>query len=168
MTHPAKLIQGVLLAAAIATGRPLHAQVFDVHGAFVPSVHSQPSAAGFGIAIAAPARLAAATLLPSLGGDYVRRASLGPGRASAGLDVRLLPSAEGHWVVPFVGAGASANWSGGAQSEWSGGRLGLDALAGFALGANNPHFALKIEQRFGYVVGADHRLTTRLGLLAGL
>ena len=156
------------LAGAGITGRSLHAQVFDVHGAFVPAVHSQPSAAGFGVAIAAPARLASATLLPSLGGDYLRRAALGPGRASAGLDLRLLPSAEGHWVVPFVGAGASANWSGGLQSEWNGARLGLDAIAGFALGANNPHFALKIEQRFGYVTGADHTLTTRVGLLAGL
>ena len=141
------------------------AQILDVHGSLAPSIQSNPPAYGFGAALGTTRGFGPVNLLPSVGVDYIRARDLGPGRGSAGLDVRFLPSWEAHWGAPFIGAGASANWSGGVQSEWPGTRLGLDLLGGYVLGGVSSNVGLKFEGRFGYVRGEPHTLTTRFGFV---
>jgi hypothetical protein len=158
----------LVLAATLLSAAAVGAQVFDVHGSYVASTETRPASAGFGIGVGAPVTVGPLYLLPLVGLDYLRASHLGPGRGSAGMDVRLLPSHEFSWGAPYVGASASANWSGGQQSEWSGTRLGLQALGGFLLAGPRASAALKLEERFGYIRGLEHGFTTRLGLIASL
>jgi hypothetical protein len=161
-------IQTLTLAAMLAAGATAGAQVLDVHGSYVPSTDARPASIGLGIGVGAPSTLGPIYLLPSVGLDYLRAAHLGPGRGSAGIDMRLLPTRELSWGAPYVGASASANWSGGRQSEWQGTRLGVHALAGVFLGDPHTRVAIKLEERFGYVRGQEHTMATRLGLVAQL
>jgi hypothetical protein len=160
-----KSIHMLALAVMLLAGTTAGAQILDVHGSFLPSLDSQPMSVGFGVGLGTTRRLGMVNLLPSVGLDYVRARNLGPGRGSAGLDVRLIPSREFRWGAPFIGGSASSNWSGGLQSEWAGSRLGLDLLAGFVLGGVSSNTGVKLEERFGYVRGQPHRATTRLGLV---
>jgi opacity protein-like surface antigen len=158
-------IQLLTLAVMLLAGTTAGAQILDVHGSVLPSLHSRPMSVGFGVGLGTTRRLGIVNLLPSVGLDYVRARSLGPGRGSAGLDVRLIPSREFGWGAPFIGGSVSSNWSGGEQSEWAGSRLGLDVLAGFVLGGVTSNVGIKIEERFGYVRGQPHTATTRIGLV---
>jgi hypothetical protein len=159
------LIRGLTLAFMLVSGTTSQAQILDVHGSYLPSIDSRPVAFGFGAGLGTTRKFGIVNLLPSASLDYVRAQHLGPGRGSAGLDVRLLPSWESRWGAPFIGGSASSNWSGGQQSEWGGARLGLDALAGYILGGVNSNVGIKFEERFGYVRGQPHTALTRIGFV---
>jgi hypothetical protein len=77
---------------------------------------------------------------------------------------QALQPGGGGSVTPYAGGSASANWSGGDQSQWSGAKLGLETLAGLQaeLGGS---LSGKVEERYGYVRGQEHALTTRVGVL---
>jgi hypothetical protein len=159
------LIRRLTLVFLLFIGTTTQAQILDVHGSYLPSIDSRPVAFGFGAGLGTTRRFGIVNLLPSANLDYVRVQHLGPGRASAGVDVRILPSWESRWGAPFIGGSASSNWSGGQQSEWGGSRLGWDVLAGYILGGVNSNVGIKFEERFGYVRGQPHTALTRIGLV---
>jgi hypothetical protein len=159
------------IVAGGAAVHPAAAQLIDVHGnASVETAHQSTSwGGGLGVGtIFVPAGFA--TLGLSLGADYIRAQHLGRPIATAALDAAFSPSSGGGAsFVPYAGGSLGLNWSGGEFSQWTGARLGLDAIAGVkALFGGQDQFGWKVEGRFGYVRGAEHAYSTRLGLLFGL
>ena len=160
-------LAAVLAAALVAT--PAAAQQFqaDVHGNYGRGTHSHADAWGAGGQVQATwgARNAPLKLATSAGIDYTKQ-DAGPTQTSVGSDITLQPGGGGS-LVPYAGGSLGANWSSGHAKQWTGARLGLETLAGVqitlpAMGA----LSWRLEERFGYVRGQEHTLSTRLGVAA--
>jgi hypothetical protein len=111
---------------------------------------------------------APAKLNTSLGADYTKQENGGPSQTSVSTDFTVQPGGSSA-LTPYAGGSASANWSGGAASQWSGSRLGLEAVGGLQFKPSpDANISWKLEERFGYVRGQEHQLTTRLGMLVSI
>jgi len=104
----------------------------------------------------------------TLGPDYLKQENGGPSAASVSVDATLQPGGGGA-VTPYAGGSVSSNWSFGDNRQYEGARLGTEAVGGVqvkldALGS----LVTKLEERFGYVNGQEHTLTTRFGFLMSL
>jgi hypothetical protein len=164
----ATLSVGVLGLAAIPACATAQAQL-DVHGNFArgTSTHTNSWGAGIGIqgTIAGKSSLIAISAAPSF--DYLKQENGGPAQEALSLDLDLQPGGTGM-VTPYVGASAGANWSSGSGKQWDGTKLGLEAAGGVQLKVGTSALSLKGEERFGYVKGQDHTLTTRFGVLISM
>ena len=148
----------------------LHAQQsqLDVHGNFVVTTSSHLTSWGAGIGTqttfggsSAPVQV---SLSPSV--DVVKQEQGGPWQTSLSLDADVQPGGNSK-VTPYVGVSAGSNWSGGDAKAWSGARLGIEMLGGLTVKLKPP-VTIKGEERFGYVNGQEHTLTTRIGVLLKL
>jgi hypothetical protein len=160
----------VCLPMLLLSARAQAQQAADFHVSYVSTTQTHTVAYGLGAAIESildvvPVVDVAATV----GADYQRERGLGPGRGSLSLDVTLQPQRETTGLVPYAGGSVSANWSGGQLSEWPGMRPGFEAIAGlkFSFLASET-VATRIEQRFGYVRGTEHKMTTRVGFILAI
>ncbi|MDQ6828592.1 MAG: hypothetical protein M3081_06970 [Gemmatimonadota bacterium] len=158
-------VVGALTAIAVTTVRAQESQV-EVHGNYVYGTRSKSNAWGVGGnyqltwgGSSAPVKLAT-----SIGPDYTKQEKGGPSQTSLSVDATLEPGGDAA-VTPYAGGSASANWSGGDQKQWSGTKLGREVVAGasFKLGASSK-LSGNVEERYGYVDGQEHTLTSRLGL----
>ena len=136
----------------------------DVHGAFATGTTSHLNAWGGGLGVRStfgrvpdPVRVVVAP-----GVDFVRQNKTGAGQTSAAVDLDL-EAGGWHAFTPYAGVSAGGNWS--SAGQWAGGRLGLGTQAGGLLWLGDTRLRLKAEERFGYVDGQEHMLTTRVGLL---
>ena len=141
----------------------------DLHGSWARGTSTHASSWGGGVGVqgtiagsSGPIELTAA---PSF--DYLKQENGGPAQESLSLDLALQPGGSGT-VTPYIGASAGANWSSGSGKQWDGTKLGLETLAGVQLKAGASALSLKGEERFGYVKGQEHVLTTRVGVLISL
>ncbi len=160
----------VSLVCLVLSSRAGAQQAADVHVGYTTTTQTHTVSYGIGGAIESIVDLVPLIdVALTVGADYQRVRGLGPGRGSVSLDATIQPERETTGFVPYLGAGVSANWSGGQQSEWAGSKPGLDAIAGlkFSFLASET-VAARIEQRFGYVQGVEHHSTTRLGLIFAL
>jgi len=105
------------------------------------------------------------SLAPSL--DYLKQENSGPSQTSLSADLDVQPGGNSP-VTPYAGVSAGANWSGGNNKQWEGSRLGLETLAGVQVKLGGSSVSAKGEERFGYVKGQEHTLTTRIGVLISL
>jgi len=111
---------------------------------------------------------APAKINTSLGADYMKQEKSGPSQTSASLDVTAQPGGSSAFT-PYAGGSVSENWSGGSAKQWDGAKVGLEVLGGFQFKSSpDANLAWKAEERFGYVQGQEHTLTTRLGLLVSI
>jgi hypothetical protein len=158
------------LVAVISVGSRAHAQdtQLDLHGNFAvgTSSHSKSWGAGIGLQITFGSSTAPAKLSVSPGFDYLKQEHGGPSQESLSLDANVQPGGSST-VTPYVGASASTNWSSGAARQWQGTKLGLETMGGVQIKAGET-VTLKAEERFGYVDGQEHSLTTRVGVLVKL
>ena len=99
----------------------------------------------------------------SVGVDYLKQENSGPSQWNLSLDLALQPGGNST-ITPYAGGSISANWSTGDAAQWSGARLGTELIGGaqVKLGSGSP-LSAKLEERFGYVNGQEHTLSTRLG-----
>ncbi len=161
-------IGAVLLMIAFGAAAPAAAQQqaqLDLHGNYVRTTQSWTTAWGAGGAVQVTwgGTQAPINVGTSLGVDHTRQENGGPTQTSGTFDLTLQPGGSGT-LVPYVGGSASANWSGGEAAQWQGARLGLEAIAGLQIKVARP-LTLKGEERYGYVDGQEHTLTTRVGVL---
>jgi hypothetical protein len=161
----ARLTIVALILGVVAT--PLAAQQpqLDLHGNFVvgTSTHLKSWGAGVGVqktfgASTDPVRL---SLAPSL--DVVKQEHDGPTQTTLSVDLDAQPGGNST-VTPYVGLSAGSNWSGGDARQWEGARLGIEMLGGLTAKLSSS-VSVKAEERFGYVNGQEHTLTTRAGVL---
>ena len=103
----------------------------------------------------------ALSVTPSV--SYLKQENSGPGQTNLGASVNLQSGGHGAFT-PYVGADAGSNWSTGSNKQWEGARLGVDMLAGTEFKFSSK-LTGKAEERFGYINGQEHTLTTALGLL---
>ena len=162
---------GVLLFASLAPAAAF-AQTqrqLDVHGSYARGTTTESKSWGGGAQLqlvfgpaSAPVRLGT-----SLGGDVLRPEGGGSMQWNASLDA-VAQLGGSSTVTPYVGGSVGANWSTGSEAAWSGARGGLETMAGVQvkLGASGSAPSLKVEERFGYVRGQEHTLTTRVGVVA--
>ena len=157
-----------LLAATIGTSAGAQQTQLDLHGnvSIATSTHTRSWGAGVGPQFTFGSSKAPAQLSVSPGFDYLKQEHSGPSQESVSLDVDVQPGGAGS-VTPYAGASASDNWSSGTGKQWSGGKLGLETAAGVQIKVGSTA-SLKAEERFGYVKGQEHSLTTRLGVLLTL
>jgi hypothetical protein len=153
---------GIALTAASAAAQQGQA---DVHANYQRGTATHVNGWGVGAnvqetfgASSAPVRLSV-----SVGPDYIKQENSGPSAVSASLDATLQPGGGGA-LTPYAGGSVSSNWSLGDNRQFEGARLGTEAVGGVqvkldALGS----LTTKVEERFGYVNGQEHTLTTRLG-----
>ena len=164
MLVAAGAVAGTLTASTAA------AQVLDFHAIGSVATKTQSTSWGGGLSIGTafvPGGIALVGL--AAGGDYIREQHLGEARVSTSIDATLSPPGASAGFVPYLGGSTSLHWSGGEYSQWNGSRVGLDLLAGVkGLFGTQERVGWKLEQRFGYVTGANHSLATRLGFLFGL
>jgi hypothetical protein len=160
----------VALLAVASLGCRAHAQdiQFDSHGNFAVGTHSHSTSwgAGIGLQTTFGSSNAPAKLSVSPGFDYLKQTHGGPSQESLSLDANLQRGGSGT-VTPYAGASASANWSSGAAKQWQGTELGLETTGGVQI-KTGEMLTLKAEERFGYVKGQEHTLTTRVGVLVKL
>jgi hypothetical protein len=160
---------GASLAAALAA-TPAAAQQMqaDLHGNYARGEQTHANAWGAGGQLqatwgaqSAPVKVATSGAL-----DYTKQDNGGPSQTSLSTDVTLQPGGGGS-LIPYAGGSIGANWSGGDQKQWTGAKLGLETLAGLQIktAAMGP-ISWKAEERFGYVRGQEHTLTTRVGVVA--
>jgi hypothetical protein len=166
-----RLSSGCLaLVAVISLGSRARAQntQLDLHGNFAVGTtsHSRSLGAGIGPQITFGSSNAPARVSVSPGFDYLKQEHGGPSQESLSLDANLQPGGSST-VTPYAGASASANWSSGAAKQWQGTKLGLEMMGGVQIKAGDT-LTLKAEERFGYVDGQEHALTTRAGVLVKL
>lgn len=102
------------------------------------------------------------SIAPSL--DYLKQENSGPSETTLSADLDVQPAGSSP-VTPYVGVSAGANWSAGDNKQWKGSRLGLETLAGIQVKLGGSSVSAKGEERFGYVKGQEHTLTTRIGVL---
>jgi len=154
--------------AALPARATAQAQL-DVHGNWAKGTSSHTSSWGGGVGvqgtIAGKSSLVALSAAPSF--DYLKQENGGPAQETVSLDLDLQPGGNGT-VTPYVGASAGANWSSGSNKQWDGTKLGLETLAGVQLKVGTSALSLKGEERFGYVKGQEHVLTTRFGVLISM
>jgi hypothetical protein len=141
----------------------------DLHGNFAVTTDSHTRSWGAGVGgqftfgpTSAPLRV---SLSPSL--DYLKQQSSGPSQETLSVDASVQPGGSST-ITPYVGASAGANWSSGAGKQWEGTKLGLELLGGAQVKLGSGPATLKAEERFGYVDGQEHTLTTRVGVLLKL
>jgi hypothetical protein len=166
---PSVTLLAIAIAIAAAPNRLAAQQTqLDLHGDFVVGttthLHSWGGGAGVQVTFGQTSDPIQLSLSPSL--DYTKQESGGPSQTSLSADLDLQPGG-GKTVTPYVGISAGANWSGGASKQWEGARAGYEALAGAQVKLGSRASA-KAEERFGYVTGQEHTLTTRLGVLLSL
>jgi hypothetical protein len=160
----------LLLGSAAATLSPatLAAQQtqLDVHGNY--AVGTQTHGKSWGGGLGAQATFGGksspvdVSIAPSV--DYLEQEHGGPSQTTASVDLDVQPGGSAT-VTPYAGVSAGANWSGGSAKQWQGARLGLETLAGAQVKLGASRVTAKGEERFGYVNGQEHTLTTRLGVL---
>jgi hypothetical protein len=161
-----------LLALAAIAARAGRADAqetqLDLHGSFAVGTTSHSRSWGAGLAPQFTFGSSSAPVKVSLapGFDYLKQEAGGPSQENLSLDANLQPGGSSS-VTPYVGASASANWSSGSGKQWSGSKLGLETMGGLQMKAGDA-VTLKAEERFGYVEGQEHTLTTRLGVLLKL
>ena len=149
---------GVAPAAAQKPGGELHGNYSRTTG-----THTQSWGAGtlFAVTLGGKAPLNANT---SLGLDYLKQEKGGPGEVTVSYDAVLQPGGNST-VTPYAGGSVGANWSTGDQKAWNGAKLGLETIGGVQVKVGTSGVAWKLEERFGYVRGQEHTLTTRLGVV---
>jgi hypothetical protein len=149
------------VAAAPAAGQQRQA---DLHANYVRMTRSESNAWGAGAALQLTwgGTQAPINVGTSVGADYLKQEQGGPSQTSVTGDVTLQPGGGGS-VTPYAGGSASANWSTGRGAQWSGARLGLEGIGGLQVKLSGA-LAVKAEERFGYVRGEEHALTTRVGV----
>jgi hypothetical protein len=159
---------GLLALAALPIAARAQAQL-DVHGNFAKGTSTHTSSWGGGVGvqgiIAGKSSLIALSAAPSF--DYFKQENSGPAQETLSLDLDLQPGGNGT-ITPYVGASAGANWSSGTNKQWDGTKLGLEMLGGVQVKVGTSALSLKGEERFGYVRGQEHMLTTRLGVLVSM
>ena len=159
-----------VLAAAVAL-HPVEARAqqpqLDLHGSMAvgTSSHNKSWGGGAGAQFTVGDKPVKVSLSPGI--DYLKQENSGPSQTSLSLDLNLQPGRNSP-VTPYVGASASANWSGGDAKQWEGSRLGLETMAGAQVKFGSSSVSAKAEERFGYVKGQEHTLTTRLGVLISI
>ena len=155
-----------VIVALASTPLAVHAQQtqLDVHGnlAVGTSTHTRAWGAGIGLQTTYGGKTDPINISTSPSIDVLKQEGGGPTQLSASYDVDLQPGGGGN-LTPYVGASAGANWSLGDASQWGGARLGLETLAGAQVKLGGT--SIKAEERFGYVKGQEHTLTTRIGAL---
>jgi hypothetical protein len=158
----------LLALAALPIAARAQAQL-DVHGNFAKGTSTHTSSWGGGVGvqgiIAGKSSLIALSAAPSF--DYFKQENSGPAQETLSLDLDLQPGGNGT-ITPYVGASAGANWSSGTNKQWDGTKLGLEMLGGVQVKVGTSALSLKGEERFGYVRGQEHMLTTRLGVLVSM
>ena len=159
----------VIALAAALLPLPASAQQsqIDLHGSMAvgTSSHNKSRGGGAGAQFTVDDKPVKVSLSPGI--DYLKQENSGPSQTSLSLDMNVQPGGNSP-VTPYVGASASANWSGGDNKQWEGSRLGLEAMAGAQFKLGSSSLSAKAEERFGYVKGQEHTLTTRLGVLISL
>lgn len=155
-----------LIAVIASVPVTIHAQQtqVDVHGnlAVGTSTHTRAWGGGIGLQTTYGGKTDPINISTSPSVDFVKQEGGGPTQATVSYDVDLQPGGSSS-VTPYAGASAGANWSLGDQKQWSGARLGLETLAGAQVKLGGT--SIKAEERFGYVKGQEHTLTTRIGAL---
>lgn len=148
--------------AAPAAGQQRQA---DLHANYARMTRSESNAWGAGAALQLTwgGKQAPVNVGTSVGADYLKQEQGGPSQTSVTGDATLQPGGGGS-VTPYAGGSVSANWSGGSNKQWSGTKVGLETLAGLQLKLGGS-LSGKAEERYGYVRGQEHTLTTRLGIL---
>jgi hypothetical protein len=161
---------GLLALAALATASAAAAQQtqLDLHGnlAVGTSTHTRSWGLGLGPQFTFGSSSAPVKASVSPGFDYLKQEGGGPSQESASLDVNIQPGGSST-ITPYAGASVSANWSSGDNEQWSGSKLGREMMGGLQIKASSLA-TVKAEERFGYVDGQEHTLTTRLGVLLKL
>jgi hypothetical protein len=161
------ILVSVSLAAALAAS-PAAAQQLqgDLHGNYARGTLAHTNSWGAGAQLQATwgAPGAPVKVGTSAGVDYTRQEKSGPSQTNLATDVTIQPGGGGS-LVPYAGGSIGANWSGGDDRQWTGAKLGLETLAGLQIksSALGP-LSWKAEERFGYVRGQEHQLTTRVGV----
>ena len=162
----AALLLGTSLAAAPASAARSQKAQIDLHGNYVRTTQTWTTAWGAGGALQVtwggqhdPINVGTA-----LGVDRTKQESDGPTQTGGTFDLTVQPGGNSP-LVPYVGASSSVNWSGGAGAQWSGARHGLELIAGLQFKPGVGSVSLNAQERYGYVEGQEHTLTTRLGVL---
>jgi len=167
-----KLSVSVALGAALAisaplASAPLHAQQsqLDVHGNYAigTSTHNKSWGGGVGVQTTFGGKSSAIAISTSPSVDYLKQENGGASQTSVTLDIDVQPGGNGT-VLPYAGASAGANWSGGSGKMWDGAKLGLEAAGGLQLKLTSSA-SIRAEERFGYIKSQEHTLTTRAGFL---
>lgn len=138
----------------------------EVHANYQRAVNSKTNAWGGGAQyqLTIGAKKAPVQLSTSLGLDWTQQENSGPTQTSGSYDAALQPGGGGSFT-PYAGGSVGANWSGGSGKQWDGAKLGLEALAGFQAKFGLKGVSWNAQERFGYVRGQDHNLTTRVGVI---
>ena len=159
------LVAIVLLGGLAPRGTAQQAQ-FDLHGDYVvgTSTHAKSWGGGLGVQATFGGKSSPININLSPSIDYVKQQHGGPSQTSLTADVSIQPGGGGSFT-PYVGVSAGSNWSGGDAKQWNGDRLGLEVLGGAQIKLGSSRASAKAEERFGYVDGQEHTLTTRLGVL---
>jgi hypothetical protein len=149
----------------VAVQLPAQQTQLDLHGNLAVGTATHLKSWGGGIGTqstfsssGSPLKL---SISPSL--DMLKQENDGPTQTTLSLDVDVQPPGNST-ITPYVGVSAGANWSGGDAKQWEGARLGVEVLGG-ATAKLNSSLTVKAEERFGYINGQEHTLTTRAGLL---
>jgi hypothetical protein len=162
------VLAGAAVAALILSS-PAAAQQMqgDLHGNYARATQTDVNSWGAGGQLqatwggqSAPVKLGTSGAL-----DYTKQDNGGPSQTTVSADATLQPGGNGS-LIPYAGGSIGANWSGGDQKQWTGAKMGLETLAGLQIksAAMGP-VSWKVEERFGYVKGQEHQLTTRLGAI---
>lgn len=161
-------IAAVALVALLPRARA-GAQLLDLYGGSAQVTATRSTFFGFGAGLSSTWAPGDKLFVRArLGGDYLHEQHLGRAWSSGTLDVSIAPPMFGDAFMVYAGAGTSLNWSGGESSEWVGVRPGLSTFMGVAFEFGESPLGALIEERFGYIKGTDHTLTTRVGLLVRL
>jgi len=159
----------IIAVAALPVRGAAQESQLDVHGNWVTGTSTHAKSWGGGVALqttlGGKSSAIAFSIAPGL--DYLKQEMGGPSQTTAALDVNVQLGGSAT-VKPYAGASASANWSGGSAKMWDGAKLGLETMAGAQVKIDASSLSAKAEERFGYVQGQEHTLTTRVGLLITL
>jgi opacity protein-like surface antigen len=160
-------VNALLLVSLLATTAAAQQTQLDVHGNFSTTTqsHDQSWGAGIGPQFTFGSEQSPVRVSVSPGFDYLKQEHGGPSQESLSLDANLQPGGSSS-LTPYVGASASTNWSSGTGKQWEGSRVGLETMGGLQF-KTSPAVTLKAEERFGYIRGQEHSLTTRFGVLLG-
>ena len=154
-------------AALAATPAAAQQMQGDLHANYARGTQSHANSWGAGAQVQATWGGSSAPVKVGTSGgvDYTKQEKSGPSQTSLGLDVTLQPRGNGS-VIPYAGGSVSSNWSGGDAKQWTGAKTGLETLAGVQIKASSlGPISWKAEERFGYVKGQEHQLTTRVGVM---
>ena len=169
MRHILVCASTLAATALLASSSPAAAQQWqgDLHGNYARGTQSHANSWGAGAQVQATWGGSSAPVKVGTSGgvDYTKQEKSGPSQTSLGLDVTLQPGGNGS-VIPYAGGSVSSNWSGGDAKQWTGAKTGLETLAGVQIkSAALGSLSWKAEERFGYVRGQEHTLSTRVGVV---